>query len=126
MDNIYVQNQTGEGAAAAPFPIPLSGGGFWTIDSEQKNLLNYTRPVFPFRPLLVADHPEFEHPLSLYSIELNFDLFFNELKNYPFEYNRVETEGSSEGINILLIEIKGQVKSKGIIWVLHKYDVDPL
>ena len=24
MHNIYVQNQTGEGAAAAPFPIPLS------------------------------------------------------------------------------------------------------
>ncbi|WP_142685957.1 hypothetical protein [Chitinophaga polysaccharea] len=75
--------------------------------------------------ILLSDHPEFEHPLDMYSIEPNFDILFNDLKDYRFEFNRFSFESSKEGIDISLSEIKGQIKHKGIVWVLHKYDADP-
>jgi hypothetical protein len=75
--------------------------------------------------ILISDHPEFEHPLYLYSIEPNFDVFYAELKDYPFEYNKVQVESPINELSISLIQERAQIKADGIIWVLHKYDLDP-
>jgi len=75
--------------------------------------------------ILISDHPEFEHPLYLYSVEPNFDLFYAELRDYPFEYNKIQVESSIDELSISLVQERAQVKADGIIWVLHKYDLDP-
>ncbi len=82
--------------------------------------------IFDSLYLMLKDKFEWEHPLDFWDL----DITYNEAKNVLSEFNfkavlfKIETERDiipSE----LLIQYKVHIKSKGLIWIIHKYDADP-
>lgn len=63
---------------------------------------------------------------DVWDVEIEFEEVLTLLSNFNFESlkNKVETQ---EGLipNDLLFQFKVKIKSKGQIWIIHKYDADP-
>ena len=63
---------------------------------------------------------------DVWDVEIEYEEALTLLTNFNFESlkNKVETE---QGVipNDLLFQFKVKIKSKGQIWIIHKYDADP-
>lgn len=76
--------------------------------------------------ILLADKYEFDWRGSLWDIELTVDEAKTILKDFNFDTFVQIIESEKEILpNKLLLNIKVRVKSKGLIWIIHRYDKDP-
>jgi hypothetical protein len=71
-----------------------------------------------------SSRPDYVVPESIFFIEPNYDDLLTEFKSYNFKFNRIELEITIDEFSGDDL-IKAQVKSKGMIWVIHLYDKDP-
>ncbi len=82
--------------------------------------------IFDALFLLLADKHDMEWPGDLWDVEIDFDEAKQLLASFDFDIlrNTIETERNifPEGT---LIEYKVRIKSSGLIWIIHRYDVDP-
>lgn len=76
--------------------------------------------------LSLSNHLELNHPLELWDLEIK--LKDAQLILSDFDFNTVlhKVELDNEFFpKDLLVQTKVQIKSKGSIWHIHKYDLDP-
>ncbi|MDR6844099.1 hypothetical protein [Flavobacterium granuli] len=69
---------------------------------------------------------DWEHPLDFWDLDISYDEAKNTLINFDFKtiFHKVESEKDIIPQD-LLMKTKAQIKSKGLIWLIHKYDADP-
>ena len=67
-----------------------------------------------------------EHPLDFWDLQINYKEALATLKLFDFNtvFNTIETQADLIPKD-LLMNFKVRIKSKGLIWVIHKYDADP-
>lgn len=67
-----------------------------------------------------------EHPLDFWGLQITYEEAVITLKLFDFNtvFNTIETQADLIPKD-LLMNFKVRVKSKGLIWVVHKYDADP-
>ncbi len=76
--------------------------------------------------LILADSNELEGPGDLWALDLHYDKAKSLLSTFDFNEVLMKFETSDEIIpRNLLMQYKVLVKSKGLIWVVHKNDIDP-
>lgn len=76
--------------------------------------------------LLLADKYNLEWGGGLWDIDINFETARKLLSNFDFNTilnQKIETEVILPGN--LIIQFKVQIKSKGLVWIIHRYDIDP-
>lgn len=82
--------------------------------------------IFEALFILLPEKYEFERIGDLWDIEIEYNNALKLLSNFNFNtvLNKIET---TEEIILedFLMEFKVRIKSKGLIWVIHKYDADP-
>ena len=82
--------------------------------------------IFKSLYLILKDEYNWEHPLNLWNLETDYKKAEYLLSDFNFSIIKDKIETSREIIpKDLLINYKVQIKSKGLIWVIHKYDADP-
>lgn len=69
---------------------------------------------------------KFNWPGEVWNVDINYDDALLLLSNFDFKglINQIETEAEIIPFQFLLGQ-KLRIKSKGIIWVINKYDADP-
>ena len=76
--------------------------------------------------ILYSDKYDLEWPGDLWDIEINYDDAKRLLTEFDFNVIMNTIEVQSEIIpKDLLIQFKVRIKSKGLIWIIHKNDKDP-
>ena len=67
-----------------------------------------------------------EHPVDFWSLEVTFNEAKSKLEKFDWK-TVVSTIETSENLvpKEFLVQTKVQIKSKGLIWRIHKYDADP-
>lgn len=89
----------------------------WNIDRKT---------IFEALFLVYADKYDFHWQGDIWDIPLDYDEALNLLSDFDF---RILKEKIETGEDIIpkeyLIQYKVQIKSKGLIWIIHKYDADP-
>ena len=94
------------------------------------NLINLNKidrhTIFDALFILQEDKYNLEHPGDLWAIEIEYDEALKLLENFDFNVilNSIETQENIIPKEFLL-EFKVKVKSKGLVWIIHKYDSDP-
>lgn len=67
-----------------------------------------------------------DHPLNFWDLKISYKEAVNTLKLFDFNTVLYPIETELDLIpKDLLMNFKVRVKSKGLIWVIHKYDEDP-
>lgn len=82
--------------------------------------------IFEALFLLLSEEKKIERPSDFWDIDIEYEEAFNLLFDFDFAtvFNKVQT--SQEIIpEDLLIKFKVRIKSKGLIWAIHKNDADP-
>ena len=89
----------------------------WTIKSEH---------VFESLFLLLADKYGLEWFGDLWDVEIEYEEALKLLSEFDFNtiFNKIETDEEIFPKDFL-IQYKVRIKSKGLIWVIHKNDIDP-
>lgn len=82
--------------------------------------------VFDALYLNLIDLNKVNHPLDIWGLDITELEVKHLLKDYNFKYvkNKVLTDSAIIPKD-LLMNFKVNVKSKGLIWTIHKYDADP-
>jgi hypothetical protein len=76
--------------------------------------------------ILVADEKSIEWPGDLIDANISYTEAFSLLDNFNFDtINHYIVTNPRILPNNLLMAYKAKFKSKGIIWLIHKYDKDP-
>ena len=88
----------------------------WTIDREH---------IFEGLYLLLADKYELEWPGDLWDVQIEYEEALKLLSEFDFNIilNKIETDVEIFPKNFL-IQYKVRIKSKGLLWIIHKNDVD--
>jgi len=82
--------------------------------------------IFDSLYIILKDKYDWEHTLDFWSLEINYKKAQDLLSDFNFKIIKNKIETSREIIpKDLLMNYKVQIKSKGLIWVIHKYDADP-
>lgn len=85
-----------------------------------------SQEIFEALFLLLSEKHKLEWQGSMWDVDIEFEEALTLLSNFDFTIilNKIETE---EGVipKSLLIQFKVRIKSKGLIWVIHRYDEDP-
>lgn len=82
--------------------------------------------IFDAIYLCLADKLDWENQLDFWYLDINYEEAKNTLENFNFKILFCKIESNKEIINQdLLMNTKTQIKSNGLIWVIHKYDADP-
>lgn len=69
---------------------------------------------------------DWEHPLDFWDLDMNYEDAKNTLTDFDFKTVLCRVESDKDIIpKDLLMQTKVQIKSKNLIWVIHKYDADP-
>lgn len=76
--------------------------------------------------LQLQNHYQFEHPTELWDIDADFNRLKEILSNFDFKTVLHTVKTSNEIIpRDYLVGYKVSIKSKNLIWRIHKYDSDP-
>ena len=82
--------------------------------------------IFEALFLVYADKYNFEWLGDLWDIQLDYDEALSLLLEFDF---RILKEKIETGEDIIpkeyLLQFKAQIKAKGLIWIINKYDADP-
>ena len=82
--------------------------------------------VFDALYLKLFDLNKVSHPLDIWDLDITEIEAKTLLDNYDFKYVKNKVETSPEILpKDLLMNFKVKIKSKGLIWTIHKHDVDP-
>lgn len=82
--------------------------------------------IFESLYLVLKNKYDWEHLSDFWSLNTDYQKAQDILSDFDFRIVKNKIETSREIIpNDLLMNYKVQVKSKGLIWVIHKYDADP-
>lgn len=102
----------------------------------QECLIKHFNSIYPweidrkiiFKALLIvlSNRYDFRYIGDLWSIQIDYDESLRLLSDFDFNVlqNEVLTDDSiipKEN----LIQFKAEIKSKGLVWIIHKYDADP-
>ena len=84
------------------------------------------RQIFEVLFLLFSEKYKLERPGDIWDAEIEYDEALKLLSNFNFDtvFDKIETPQEIIPANFLM-EFKVWIKSKGLIWVIHKSDVDP-
>lgn len=76
--------------------------------------------------ILLSDKERYEWIGDLYGTEIAFEEAVSLLKNFNFDTLKHEIETEEDVIpETYLFKRKVRIKSKGLIWIIHRYDQDP-
>lgn len=82
--------------------------------------------IFNALYLQLQKYYKFEHPTELWNIDADFNNLKEILSNFDFKTVLFPVKTSKDIIPIeYLVGYKVSIKSNNLIWVIHKYDVDP-
>ncbi len=75
-------------------------------------------------------HENFPEEIEFWSdilfIKVEYSVLLAYMSSIDFELIKIEFDTTTANIHYsLLLMVKAQVKHKGLIWVVHKYDADP-
>ena len=96
------------------------------FNSVHPNIRIEERHIFDSLFILLSDKYNLEWPGDLWDIDVDFEEAKKLLTAFDFNeiINKIEVQ--SEIIpRDLLIQFKVKIKSKGLIWIIHKNDKDP-
>ncbi len=88
---------------------------------------NITREeIFEALYIVLKKENNWEHPLDFWSLKIEYEEALRLLLDFDFKIlkNKIETSGEIIPKD-LLMNYKVRIKSKGLIWIIHKYDADP-
>lgn len=82
--------------------------------------------IFDALYLSLKDRFQWEHPLDFWDLDIAYEEACATLSTFDFRtvLHKIETERNIIPKD-LLINYKVQIKSKGLIWLIHIYDSDP-
>ena len=106
------------------------------LDSILNNLSEYysklrnedisREEIFDSLYLVLKEEKNWEHPLDFWSLTIEYKKALKLLSDFDFKTLKSTIETSGEIIpKDLLMNYKVRIKSKGLIWIIHKYDADP-
>ena len=82
--------------------------------------------IFDALNLSLKDKYNWEHPLDFWDLEITYQEAKKILSEFDFRSVLFKIESELDIIpEDLLMKFKVQIKSKGLIWIIHKYDADP-
>jgi len=85
-----------------------------------------TQEIFDGLLALLSDKYEFEWGGDILNVDIEYEKALKLLLNFDFNVVLNQTEPIDLDLPPhLVMRYKVRVKSKGLIWVIHKYDVDP-
>ncbi len=94
--------------------------------SNIKSILITREDIFDSLYICLEQKFEWENQLDFWDLDINHEEAKNVLNNFDFNTLFFKVESERNIINQdLVIRTKTQIKSKGLIWIIHKYDVDP-
>lgn len=94
--------------------------------SELKSQKITRDDIFDSLYLSLKDKFEWDHPLDFWDLDIPYEEAKNVLSDFNFETILFKIETERDIIpDDLLMQYKVQIKSKGLIWIIHKYDTDP-
>ena len=84
------------------------------------------RQIFEALFLLLSDEYKLERPGDLWDIEIEYEKALKLLSDFDFDTVITQIETSENIIpENFLMEFKVRIKSKGLIWAIHRFDADP-
>jgi hypothetical protein len=82
--------------------------------------------IFDSLYIVLKSENNWEHPLDFWSLKIEYEEALSLLSDFDFKILKNKIETPLEIIpKDLLMNYKVRIKSKGLIWVIHKYDADP-
>ncbi|MDI5898006.1 hypothetical protein [Flavobacterium yafengii] len=94
--------------------------------SEIKNIAISREDIFDAIFLSLKDKFEWEYPLDFWDLEIKYEEAKNVISNFDFKTVLFKITTDEHIIpQDLLMQFKVKIKSKGLIWLIHKNDVDP-
>ena len=94
--------------------------------SNQKSKSISRGAIFDSLYLCLKNKYDWEHPLDFWGLEITYEEARSVLSDFDFTSVLFKVESERDIIaRDLLMQFKVQIKSKGLIWIIHKYDADP-
>lgn len=82
--------------------------------------------IFDALYLCLEEKFEWENQLNFWDLNIKYEEAKDTLSNFDFKTVLYKVESDRDIIDQdLLMNTKTQIKSKGLIWLIHKYDADP-
>jgi len=82
--------------------------------------------IFDSLYLILKDKYDWEHPLDFWDLDINYTEAESLLSDFNFKTVLFKVESNEDIISHdLLMQFKVKIKSKGLIWLIHKNDADP-
>lgn len=94
--------------------------------SKIKNITISREDIFDVIFLSLKDKFEWECPLDFWDLEITYEDAKNAISNFDFKTVLYKIESNENVIpQDLLMQFKVKIKSKGLIWHIHRNDADP-
>ncbi len=94
--------------------------------SEHKTESISREDIFDALYICLKDKFDWEHPLDFWDLNINHNEAKSTLTDFDFKTVLFKVESNHDIIpNEFLMEFKVKIKSKGLIWLIHKFDADP-
>jgi len=94
--------------------------------SEKKSAKITRENIFDALYISLCHKLNWEHPLDFWDLKIKYEEAKKELIDFDFTTVLFKIESSPDILpEDCVMQTKVQIKSKGLIWVIHKYDADP-